>query len=74
MRDHPIFAPSWSLPGDIAGEEIVDVATLTLSSGTPAPNTRTVIGLYYISTPAGSYWTTRARGKELCARVIQHGP
>lgn len=33
MRDHPIFAPSWSLQGDIHGEEIVDAATLTLSNG-----------------------------------------
>ena len=48
MRDHPIFAVTWSLPGEHdggggAGEafvdeggEVVDVAQLTLSSGVAA--------------------------------------
>lgn len=40
MRDHEIFAVTWSLPGEAAGSldeggDILDVATLTLSSGEP---------------------------------------
>eukprot|EP00729_Bicosta_minor_P011397 gene11397-5596_t len=50
MLDHPIFSPSWSLQGDIEGEEIVDVATLTLSNGEAvsplvwAPNFKNAFG------------------------------
>jgi len=35
MLDHPIFSPTWSLEGDMRGEEVVDAATLTLSNGEP---------------------------------------
>ena len=35
MWDHPIFSPTWSLSGDLPGEEVVDAAHLTLSSGEP---------------------------------------
>ena len=50
MRDHPIISPSWSLPGDIVGEEIIDGKTLTLSTGEPvsplvwAPQFENVLG------------------------------